>query len=398
MERPENNKWLDEALAETIGSEKPWTDFEQWKQQHPEAVKMLTSRAQGTPVPKHSFNIRNIIMKSSITKLAAAVVIITAVLIVINPFDSNGTSTVWAQMTEKVQQSHRNYVEELLAAVEAKDVEKIEFYADMLDEFWQKLGWLARAKSDLEIRARVIAQAKAISKDRDISDAMGIQMFLANSEEFLDWLEQIEDATWTDETIYVCKQIEEYSEEIRDGAASLDPMFPYVEHCMPIFVSYVEWFNQLPWLNPKQEVTTARLLKMVKRDLETAHREVLYSESNNSTRDTVRFLHRCVEQAEKNAERIAGKTEYQDTGDSSQMKKCKNLARYTKELSDLITYASIARWSIQEVDKVNAGQAYQRVLRNDFWSGGTFGDYLIERIERSSDLCNELLNEVGSQQ
>ena len=45
MERPENNKWIDEALTETIGSEKPRTDFEQWKQQHPEAVKMFTSRA-----------------------------------------------------------------------------------------------------------------------------------------------------------------------------------------------------------------------------------------------------------------------------------------------------------------------------------------------------------------
>jgi len=44
MKRPENDKWLDEALSEVIGSKKSRTDFEQWKQKHPEAVEMLTSR------------------------------------------------------------------------------------------------------------------------------------------------------------------------------------------------------------------------------------------------------------------------------------------------------------------------------------------------------------------
>ena len=44
MKRPENNKWLDEALNEAIGSKKSRTDFEEWKQKHPEAVEMLTSQ------------------------------------------------------------------------------------------------------------------------------------------------------------------------------------------------------------------------------------------------------------------------------------------------------------------------------------------------------------------
>ena len=44
MKRPENDKWLNGALKETIGSKKPLRDFEQWKQKHPEAVEMLTSR------------------------------------------------------------------------------------------------------------------------------------------------------------------------------------------------------------------------------------------------------------------------------------------------------------------------------------------------------------------
>lgn len=48
MKRPENDRWLDEVLSETIDSKKSRTDFEQWKQKHPEAVEMLTSRTSRT--------------------------------------------------------------------------------------------------------------------------------------------------------------------------------------------------------------------------------------------------------------------------------------------------------------------------------------------------------------
>ncbi len=93
MERPEHNKWLDEALAETIGSEKPRTDFEQWKQQHPDAVKMLTSRAgkkaSASPAPLKT---RRIIMTSTITKLAAAAVI--AIAAVTGIYQLNDSKTV----------------------------------------------------------------------------------------------------------------------------------------------------------------------------------------------------------------------------------------------------------------------------------------------------------------
>jgi hypothetical protein len=81
MERPENNKWLDEALTETIGSEKPRTDFEKWKQQHPEAVKMLTSRAK--PDTERPLVLRRIIMNSKWIKLATAAVIVIAAGVVV---------------------------------------------------------------------------------------------------------------------------------------------------------------------------------------------------------------------------------------------------------------------------------------------------------------------------
>lgn len=81
MKRPENNKWLDEALTETIGSEKPRTDFEKWKQQHPEAVKMLNSRAgKEAGASPTRLKTRRIIMTSTITKLAAAALIAIAAI------------------------------------------------------------------------------------------------------------------------------------------------------------------------------------------------------------------------------------------------------------------------------------------------------------------------------
>jgi len=77
MKRPENDKWLNRALEEVIGSEKPRTDFEKWKQKHPEAVEMLTSRAKSkTSTITHPHLIRRIIMKNQITKYAAVVAVV----------------------------------------------------------------------------------------------------------------------------------------------------------------------------------------------------------------------------------------------------------------------------------------------------------------------------------
>ncbi len=81
MERLEDKNRLDEALTKAIGSEGKKPDFEKWKQQHLEAVEMLTSRAdKGRSTSTRPFSIRRIIMKSRITKIAAAAVIIIAIL------------------------------------------------------------------------------------------------------------------------------------------------------------------------------------------------------------------------------------------------------------------------------------------------------------------------------
>jgi len=101
MNSPENNKWLDEALNDAIGSEETRPDFEQWKKYHPHAVKMLTSRAGKNALASTArFKTGRTIMTSTITKLAAAAVIVVAVFIGIEQFDTNSPSVVWADVAE----------------------------------------------------------------------------------------------------------------------------------------------------------------------------------------------------------------------------------------------------------------------------------------------------------
>ena len=79
MERFEDKNWLDEALTDAIGAEDTKPNFEKWKEQHPKAIEMLTSRVDRQPsAVKRPLNIRNIFMKSPITKLAVAAAIFIA--------------------------------------------------------------------------------------------------------------------------------------------------------------------------------------------------------------------------------------------------------------------------------------------------------------------------------
>jgi hypothetical protein len=100
MKRPENDKWLDDALAETIGSKKTEPNFEKWKQGHPQAVEMLTARAaRGPSASKSPLSIRIMIMKSPITKLVAAAMIIIAVAISVTILDKSVTPSYAIEQT-----------------------------------------------------------------------------------------------------------------------------------------------------------------------------------------------------------------------------------------------------------------------------------------------------------
>jgi hypothetical protein len=105
MKRSDDNNWLDEALTNVIGSRKPYADFEKWKNDHPDAVKMLTSRAgrqiSAAPGP---LSIRSMIMKSPITKLATAAVVIIACLIGLSLWRGTESGIALADVLARVEQ------------------------------------------------------------------------------------------------------------------------------------------------------------------------------------------------------------------------------------------------------------------------------------------------------
>ena len=353
--------------------------------------KLRQKKSTGT-----GLNIWRIIMKSRITKLAAAAVIIIVVLAGINYFGGSidGSGVAWAELVQRVEQSHNEYYEELLLAMEAKDVDKVSARADALSEFWQGLNMLAEAKLDPTIQFQSEDSLKLIREKTfyDHFDEQRMQqIFLAYASEFIGWLNKIEDAAWINEIIHVCKQLEEYAEEIREPGRHPELDFSYAEHCLPSFVTYCEWFEQLPWDNPEQYMTPAMLLTGIQRDLNIARREIETLE----IRGVIPFIKRCVQQAHRNALDLDIKTSSSRT--KKQRDVFRHLTRRIDELCALIIYAEIARQDfLEQIINHKRGERYDQVLTEEFGNKGPFADYYIERIDQSLDLCEQLLREIES--
>ncbi|MHC4639839.1 MAG: hypothetical protein ACYTBV_20450 [Planctomycetota bacterium] len=343
-------------------------------------LEQLKQTQSARPMP----NMWRVIMKKSITKLAIATVIIIVAIFVINQFGGSidGSSIAWAEIVQRVERSHDEYHSELLAAMEEMDIEKIGLNADLLSEFWQKLGWKAQMSA-------MIAEEKAGLDDRRGSEETGIKIFIAYSDQFSDWLSKIADQAWLNETIHVCKQMEEYAEEIRDAQRYPELDLSYAEHCMPSFVTYCEWFRQLPWDDPEQVMTPAMLLAAIERDLNIAWSEI----ETREIRGVIRFVERSVEQARINILDLEKKTASSSTEEQRNL--CRKLTRRIEELWTLIQYAKTKRQDfIEELisrKQYNNRERYIQVLTEDFGENGSFADYYIDRINQSLDLCEQLL-------
>jgi len=78
MNKQRNEKWLDELISRTINTEKPRFDVEKRKQKYPAEFQTLLSRkAKGDSIRQP--NILKVFLKSPLTKIAAAAVIIVAI-------------------------------------------------------------------------------------------------------------------------------------------------------------------------------------------------------------------------------------------------------------------------------------------------------------------------------
>ena len=355
---------------------------------HSEISKALVE-SERTKSAKVEPKIWRIIMKSRITKLAAAAVVIIVVLVGIHHFGGSidGASVAWAELVERVERSHDEYMKELLLAVEEKDTERIEFYADLLSEFWQNLGWLA---TELHPESQYRIFGRFSGQKGGESDQIGIQIFLEYSDQFSDWLGKIEDEAWINEIIHVIKEMEEYSEEIRDVGRDRGLDFSYAEHCLPSFVTYCEWFEQLPWDNPEQDMMPGSVLMAIERDLKIARREIDALER----RDADRVAKRCMQQAQKNVQDMSRKIR---SGQMvNQWKLCGQLNQKISELSGLTLYLAIASGDVTQTNKLHDPEKIHQILTGEFVNEQSFADYFVEQVDQALDLCEQLSAELES--
>lgn len=102
MNKKRNEKWLDKLISRTINTTKPEFDVEKWKQKYPDEFQSLLSRVrQASP---RQPNIWRTILKSPITKLAAAaVIILCAVLYLLVTFQKSAQDQPTIAVTKTVR-------------------------------------------------------------------------------------------------------------------------------------------------------------------------------------------------------------------------------------------------------------------------------------------------------
>ena len=212
--------------------------YEQTKDSRQRVLHKVTDALEGhrQSKPANRPPVWRIRMNSKMTKLAAAALIIIAGAAGIHFLGGSidGTSVAWAKIVREVQQSHNEYYADLLLAVEAKDADLVADRADALSEFWQAIGYLAEAKRGQPTQFHPEDSVKVV---REITLAGMFQeneqeIFRNNARKFVDWVNAIKDPVWLDETVHVCKQLEEYGEEIRDAGRDPEVNFSHAAHCM----------------------------------------------------------------------------------------------------------------------------------------------------------------------
>jgi len=109
MKSHQSNEQLDELLSQAVSRGRPTFEFDKWKQKHKDEIQVFKQQTAGeqTLHSPRPFNIWRTIMKSRITKLAAAAAIVIAVLISINQFGGSidGASVAWANVVKNVEQA-----------------------------------------------------------------------------------------------------------------------------------------------------------------------------------------------------------------------------------------------------------------------------------------------------
>jgi ankyrin repeat protein len=109
MNQNKDEKWLDEIIARAVCPGKPQFDPASWKEKFPRELEILKSRGAECLTPRP--HVRSIIMKSRITRLAAAAVIIAAAITGLHylPGPVGFTAPAFGEVIQNMQQMKRIY-------------------------------------------------------------------------------------------------------------------------------------------------------------------------------------------------------------------------------------------------------------------------------------------------
>jgi hypothetical protein len=104
MKHSANNDWLDKALSKAFDPEMREPDFQKWLAAHPDAAEKLRKSAQKNKNDIRAYRLWRTIMKSRITKLAAAAVIIITIglLAYYHTGSIDGTSVAWGDVVKPI--------------------------------------------------------------------------------------------------------------------------------------------------------------------------------------------------------------------------------------------------------------------------------------------------------
>jgi hypothetical protein len=104
MNAGKNNNNFDELISSAIGREEPTFDFDKWKQTHKKEIEIYESQRAERQISDSAppFNIWRIIMKSKVTKLAAAAVIIIAAFTTIHFCGGRMESVAFADVVQPI--------------------------------------------------------------------------------------------------------------------------------------------------------------------------------------------------------------------------------------------------------------------------------------------------------
>ncbi len=281
-------------------------------------------------------------------------------------------------------QTHDENLKQLFEALKARNSEAAAARANDLSELWQALRQLAAARLHPPAWRRLRASI-AQNRDRyghlDDSDRL-----LVDRLEMLGaWIEKVEDGEWLLEIDHVCKQMEEYAEEIRDGGRESDLGFSYIEHCMPGFLVYCHSITVLPWNSPAEPMQTSSMVQAIRRGLEIARREILYPDN----REARRFIKRSVAYAQTMARAVRARCAEDGNGTETS----RTLAEAIDLLQKTAEDAERRGHELQAAAGVR-GSGFRLALKERPVGAHTVAEMLIEQIVTALDVNQTLAKTI----